>query len=87
MQNIVRNSSGNAAFNDAGFIRAIDPVAARRQFRVSVGLMAILAVATLASALTLYIPSASPQVAGRATVQSPQIIHVQQASALRGSGG
>ena len=87
MQNADRTATANAAFSDAGFIRAIDPVAARRQFRVSLGLMAILGAATLASAMTLAIPAPQQGVVARATVQAPQIIHVRHAGDLRGHGG
>ena len=79
---IARNANG-----DSGFIRSIDPVAARRQFRVSIGLMAILGVATLASAMTLCVPPATQRVAAGPTVKAPQMIHVRHAGGFNGNGG
>ena len=78
------------AFMDAGFIRAIDREAARRQFNMSLGVGMVLSLATVASALTLGIgPAPAAREASRITVQSPQIVHVQQAEtrALRQPGG
>ena len=65
---------------DAGFTRRIDPQAARRQFNMSLGLVALIAAASMASALTVRQPveTASREPA-RLTVQAPQIVHTKQA--------
>jgi hypothetical protein len=66
---------------DDGFIRNIDPQAARHQFNMSIGLVAVLALATLSAALTLRIEPVDASTApSRMVVQAPQVMHVQQAA-------
>lgn len=76
----MRNARTTAFDRDAGFTRRIDPQAARRQFNMSLGLVALIAAASMASALTVRQPveTASREPA-RLTVQAPQIVHTKQA--------
>ena len=67
---------------DAGFTRAIDPVAAHRQFVLSLGLVAVITVATIAATLTLKVGE-TRSASANITVQAPQMMHVQQADQAR----
>lgn len=65
---------------DAGFSRRIDAVAARRQFNLSIGLLAALAFSALLAAFTLRIPTPTGlHLSTRLTVQAPQFAPVQHA--------
>lgn len=66
---------------DEGFLHKMDPEAARRQFTMSLGMVVVLAVATLAATFTLQIKPVQVQSAPAAlVVQAPQLVHVQQAA-------
>jgi len=71
---------------DAGFTHGLDPKAARRQFNMSLGLVTVLAVATVSAAFTLGLEPrhSAPAGATRLVVEAPQIVHVRQASRLNG---
>lgn len=66
---------------DDGFIQKIDSQAARHQFNMSLGMVVVLAAATLAAAFTLRIePVPVQNVPTQMVVQAPQLVHVQQAA-------
>ncbi len=80
MRNAKTHAAGSCAFCDAGFMRSVDPQAARRQFNMSLGLIAALGLAILTSALTLRIhPAPAARHVARATIQAPQMMPVRQA--------
>lgn len=61
-----------------GLIRVIGPQAARRQLRLSLGLLGVLAVASVGFAFSLR-PGPVDQSPARLTVQAPQMVHAQHA--------
>ena len=78
------------ADNDTGFIRAIDCEAARRQFNMSLCLLLVFTLATVAILVPSgFRPAPAAREAWRITVQLPQMVHVQQAEtpAQRPPGG
>jgi hypothetical protein len=64
-----------------GLVRAIDPQAARRQLRLSLGLLSVLALASAGAAFGLG-PGPVDLTPTGVTVQAPQMVHVQQARNL-----
>ena len=66
-----------------GLVRAIDPQTARRQLHMSLGLLAVLAVASAGAALGLR-PAPMAQAKAHFTVQAPQMVHVQHAGNVTG---
>lgn len=62
----------------SGLIRVIGPQAARRQLRLSLGLLGVLAVASVGFAFSLR-PGPVDQSPARLTVQAPQMVHAQHA--------
>ena len=67
--------------DDVGFIRGVDPKAARRQLNMSLGLVVVLALTTVGAGMTL---KSDTNIADAATtpklvVQAPTIVHVKQA--------
>ena len=64
-----------------GLIRVIGPQAARRQLRLSLGLLGILAVASAGAAFGLR-PGPVDLTPARRTVQAPQMVHVQHAGMI-----
>ena len=80
---IMRNADVFKSTADAGFIREIDPEAARHQLKMSLGLIAVLTFGLLATGLTARnaprSPSSEP---AHLTVQAPQLVHVQQAGRI-----
>jgi hypothetical protein len=66
---------------DEGFINNIDPQAARRQLSMSLGMVVVLAAATVAAAFTLQIePIPVKNAPVTMVVQAPQLVHVRQAA-------
>jgi hypothetical protein len=64
----------------AGYSWSIDPNSARRQFNMSIGLLAVMAVAICAVAFTSDLtPAPVSSRTARLTVQAPQLVHIQQA--------
>ena len=77
---------------DAGFYQTIEPGAARRQFNMSLGLVAILAAVALLVGLSAGfgpLPQTAPaSMQARLIVQQPQRVRVMQAQAsVRAPGG
>ena len=64
-----------------GLVRAIGPQAARRQLRLSLGLLGVLALASAGAAFGLR-PGPVDLTPARLTVQAPQMVHVQHAGNL-----
>jgi len=65
---------------ESGFVQAISPDAARRQFKISATLVAALAVATVfVAALGQVQPRYSEPATVKLTVQAPGVMQVQQA--------
>ncbi len=63
---------------EQGFTRQIDPDTARRQFNLSLALVAFIALATFTAALTTKFEAPAPGSGGdRALVQAPSFVHVQ----------
>ncbi len=81
-----RNHAASLACDDAGFIRGIDPAAARRQFNLSIGLVALLCLATLVNAFALTRQPA-PRALDHSSLQPPQIVHAQRAASPDFAGG
>jgi hypothetical protein len=80
--------ANNTDHSDAGFTRVMDPQDARRQLHISAAILGVMAVA---AALVLSTPR-FPQMAEnhapvKLTVQAPQLVHIQQASATQQPGG
>ena len=67
----------------SGLIRVISPQAARRQLRLSLGLLGVLAVASVGFVFGLR-PGPADQSPARLTVQAPQMVHVQHAGNVTG---
>jgi hypothetical protein len=69
---------------DPGFIRAVDPKAARRQFNMSLGLVVVLAVAAAGIALSFrfqpQVLEAQMRAPAKLVVQMPQPAKVMQAA-------
>ena len=68
----------------SGLIRVIGPQAARRQLRLSLGLLGVLAVASAGFALGLRPGPVVHSPAGL-TVQAPQMVHAQHARNMAGN--
>ena len=66
-----------------GLIRVIGPRAARRQLRMSLALLGVLAAATAGAALCPR-PGLLDQSPAGLTVQAPQMVHVQHAGNVTG---
>jgi len=66
-----------------GLVRTIGPQAARRQLRLSLGLLGVLAMASAGVAFGLR-PGPVDLTHARLTVQAPQMVHVQHARNLAG---
>ena len=66
-----------------GLVRAIDPQTARRQLHMSLGLLAVLAVASAGAAFGLR-PGPVAEAKTHFTVQAPQMVHVQHAGNVTG---
>ena len=70
---------------DAGFYQTIEPDAARRQFNMSLGLIAVLTLVALVVGLSAGfapLPQTAPAtMQARLIVQQPQRVHVMQAQA------
>ena len=67
-----------------GLVRAIGPQAARRQLRLSLGLLGVLALASAGAAFGLR-PGPVDLTPTGVTVQAPQMVHVQHARNLQGN--
>ena len=78
-------------FADEGFYQTIEPSTARRQFNMSLGLVAMLSMVALTLGLSAgFAPieqSALVNSQARLVVQSPQRVHVMQAQATQIPGG
>ena len=65
---------------DSGFVQAISPDVARRQFRISAALVGALAVATIAVATMSQVqPRYAEPASVKLVVQAPGVMQVQQA--------
>lgn len=67
---------------DHGFTLEIDPETARRQFRLSLGLVAVIVLATLSAMGTLGLTPRGMDsgLTAQANVRAPQILHIRQAA-------
>jgi hypothetical protein len=76
---------------DEGFYQTIEPEAARRQFNMSLGLVAALSLVAVLVGLTAGFGPVDATVAGnreaRITVQTPQRVQIMQAQGYQSQGG
>jgi hypothetical protein len=78
-------------FSDEGFYRTVEPEVARRQFNMSLGLLTLLTMVAVALGATAgFSPIAHSSFSdrqARLVVQSPQRVHVLQASEAQSPRG